>query len=164
MLHNKTYSKKQKSTVRWAFLVGVLYSLTFFSSYSASSEEILRNCLPSPPPTGTLDNLNSRPAGTRDNHCQSLCGQPGGQITYLLGNKNREYTESAHSTFWFHIPQNTNQVKQITFVLFEDGTGKKIYESSMKILNKTGFIGITIPLEEKYAISPNTTAMHYTWG
>lgn len=161
MLFSIANLKKQTSILRLVFSVGFLYSLISLVPYLANSEEIATNCLPYPPDTGTLQNPNSRPAGTRDNHCQTLCGEPGGQITYLLGNKNREYTDSTHATFWFHIPQNIEKVKQVKFVLSEDATGKNIYERSIKVLDKTGFIGIAIPPEEKYAMSPN---INYSWN
>ena len=119
-----------------------------------------RNRLPPAPDTGSPEGDFSA-GGTRDNQqFGATCGIDRGQLAYLLGNRNREFTSSAYPTFWFHVPNTTNKITQMKFVVKELETGKKIYERSIS-KKESGIIGITLPQEQKYALSPKT---NYAWS
>ena len=119
-----------------------------------------RSKLPPAPDTGSPEEDFSA-GGTRDNRLRdAVCGVEE-QIAYLLGNRNREFTSSAYPTFWFHIPNTTSKVAQMKFVVTELETGKKIYDRVIGETRKSGIIGISLPKEEKYALSPKT---NYTWS
>lgn len=119
------------------------------------------NRLPPAPDTGSPEEDFSA-GGTRDNRPRnSICGVENGRIAYLLGNGNREFTLSAYPTFWFYIPNNTNKIAQIEFVITELETGKKIYERVVQGNKNSGITGIDLPKDKKYALSPE---VNYAWS
>ncbi len=117
--------------------------------------------LPAAPDTGAPEEDFSA-GGTRDSQLRnSACGAAQQQIAYLLGNRNREFTSSAYPTFWFHIPRTMNNITQMKFVVTELETGNKIYERVIGETNRSGVIGIDLPQENQYALSPKA---NYTWS
>ena len=117
--------------------------------------------LPAAPDTGAPEEDFSA-GGTRDNRLRNnACGVDRQQIAYLLGNRNREFTLSAYPTFWFHIPPTMNNITQMKFAVTELETGKKIYERVIGKTKRSGIIGIDLPQENQYALSPE---VNYTWS
>lgn len=125
--------------------------------------------LPPVPDTGSPEEDFSA-GGTRDDRLQNrLCGDgkqeiDKQQIVYLLGNKNREFTSSAYPTFWFYIPNAKNKMAkkaQIKFAITELKTGKKIYDQVIQETKRSEIIGIDLPKEKKYALSPG---INYVWS
>ena len=158
---NSIGSKQQKQARKIAIASTTLCSIFFLSPYPGNTEESQNNSLPSPPDTGSPEE-DFAAGGTRKNHqFNKICGVAGQEIIYLLGNNNREFTASAYPTFWFYIPDNLEQVKQIKFVLKELETGNKIYNRPIEIPEKLGIIGIKIPPEPQYALTPN---INYHWS
>ena len=146
---------------KWTFYLATLYLLCFVAPYPANAEETANNNLPTTPDTGSPEEDFSA-GGTRDSGLLTqVCGENGQKIAYLLGHKNREFTVSAHPTFWFYLPLNTKRVKQMKFVLKELETDKQIYSHTLQITSKVDTVGITIPPEEKYALAPN---VNYSWN
>ncbi len=179
MFLNTTYSKWQRQIQKWAFPTATLCLVFFGVPYSGNTEESPKHSLPSPPDTGSPEEDFSA-GGTRENHrLTKTCGQKGQKITYLLGNNNRELTSSAYPTFWFYIPNNVQKVAQMKFVLTEVETGKKIYDlalsevlrgqakpgaerdSAVEVPEREDVIGIPLPPEPQYALSPN---VNYSWS
>ena len=119
-----------------------------------------RSKLPPAPDTGSPEEDFSA-GGTRDNRLRDAVCDVEEQIAYLLGNRNREFTSSAYPTFWFHISKTMNKVARMRFVVTELETGKKIYDRVIGDVKKSGIIGIALPQEQKYALSPET---NYTWS
>ena len=127
---------------------------------SSNAKEKKNNRLPSAPDTGAPTEDFSA-GGTRDTQTEDIaCGADLQEIAYLLGSQNREFTSSAHPTFWFHIPSSLNQEAQLKFVLEELETGKKIYDGPLE-RTKSSIVGINLPKEELYALSPET---NYVWS
>ena len=119
-----------------------------------------RQRLPPAPDTGSPEEDFSA-GGTRDNrHLNTVCGIDRGKIVYLLGNRTREYTSSAHPTFWFHLPDTIDKVAGMKFVVTELETGEKVYEGAVEE-KKAGITGISLPKEPQYALSPET---NYAWS
>ena len=146
---------------KWAFSSVTLCLVFFLASHSGNTEESPKHSLPSSPDTGSPEEDFSA-GGTRENHrLTKICGEKGQKIAYLLGNKNREFTSSAYPTFWFYIPNNVQKVAQMKFVLTEVETGKKIYNRIVKVPEIAGAMGIPIPPEPQYALSPN---VNYSWS
>ena len=154
-------SKQPRSIQKWAISAATLCLIFFLAPYSGNTEESPQNSLPSPPDTGSPEEDFSA-GGTRDNHhFTQVCGENGQKIAYLLGNKKREFTSSIYPTFWFYLPSNVNKIEQIKFVLKELETEKRIYTHAVREPEKFGIIGIAIPPEPQYALSPN---VNYSWS
>ena len=117
--------------------------------------------LPAAPDTGSPEEDFSA-GGTRDNRRRNdLCGADEGQISYLLGDRNREFTSSAYPTFWFHVPNSMSKKAQMKFVVTELETGKKIYDRTVTANEDSSIVGVDLPKEKQYALSPET---NYTWS
>lgn len=143
------------------FFTVTLIVFTAINSSIAYAEKKTGNNLPSSPDTGSPEDDFSA-GGTRDNHLSTgVCGVDGRAIAYLLGDNNREFTIKAHPTFWFYFSDNENKISQIEFILKELETGKQIYSRTVEVPKKVGTVGITIPGEQKYALSPN---INYSWS
>ena len=117
------------------------------------------NRLPPAPDTGSPEEDFSA-GGTRKKLEDTICSEIEQNLVYLLGNRNREFTSSAYPTFWFHVPDTMNQITQMKFVVRELETGKKIYDRLIPG-EELGIIGIALPKEKKYALSPET---NYAWS
>ena len=117
------------------------------------------NRLPPAPDTGSPEEDFSA-GGTRKKLEDTICSEIEQNIVYLLGNRNREFTSSAYPTFWFRIPNTMNQITQMKFVVKELETGKRIYDRLIPG-QESGIIGITLPEEKKYALSPE---INYAWS
>lgn len=155
MLFHKLNLKK------WLFFTVTFGVFVLINSSVAYAEKKTRNNLPSSPNTGSPEEDFSA-GGTRDNYLSTgVCGADGEPIAYLLGDNNREFTIEAHPTFWFYFFDNENKIRQIEFILTELSTGKQIYSRTVEVPKKVGTVGITIPAEQKYALSPN---INYSWS
>ena len=154
------WQKKQWAILALTLLIALLLiPLPIIAKEKKSNNSSKR--LPPAPDTGSPEEDFSA-GGTRDDRFgDTICGMDEQQIAYLLGNRNREFTVSAHPTFWFHLPKTTNKVVQIKFVVTELETGKKIYDRVIEGTKKSAITGITLPQEKRYALSPNT---NYTWN
>lgn len=151
--------RKSRRTSRLAVYTAALCWLFSISPSGIAQES--SDKLPSSPDTGSPEEEFTA-GGTRDNHwLTKVCGKNGPEIIYLLGDRNREFTLSAHPTFWFYIPQNLGEVAQIEFVLTELETGKKIYERVVPSPEKSGTVGIALPPESQYALTPE---VNYSWS
>lgn len=137
--------------------------LTEEKKNNSGSKKNTSSQLPPPPAPGTGSPGGDFSAGgTRDNRLKDIvCGEKSENIVYLLGNRNREFTSSAYPSFWFHISNRGNNVPQMNFVVTEKETGKQIYAHVIQGAKPSGIIGITLPQEEKYALSPQ---VNYTWS
>ena len=143
----------------WVTLVIPLVVLLLILPGNAK-EKKGNNRLPPAPDTGAPKEDFSA-GGTRDNRrVDMVCGVGREQIAYLLGSENREFTLSAHPTFWFHIPSSLNKEARLKFTLEELETGKKIYDGSLE-RTESSIMGISLPKEEPYALSPET---NYAWS
>lgn len=161
MFANKAFIKRNlKTSKRILFIVALCLSF-FLNSYLGSAEEPTNDSPPSTPDTGSLEEDFSA-GGTRENHLLTqLCNKNGQNIAYLLGNQNREFTLSAYSTFWFYIPNTLQEEVQLKFVLKEMETDNQIYDRILEVPNEAGIIGIALPDEQKYALTPN---INYSWS
>lgn len=161
MFFPKTCFKKQRKIQKYFFSTATIYLVLCLISRAGSTEESPKNSLPPAPDTGSLEEDFSA-GGTRDDRrLTEVCGANGQKIGYLLGNKNREFTLSAHPTFWFYISNNAKKVKQIKFVLTELETGKTIYDRVVEMPEEEGTIAIAIPPEPQYTLSVN---VNYSWS
>ena len=150
----------QKS--RWAISALTLLIALLLIPQPGNTKEKKSNSnrLPPAPDTGSPEE-DFTAGGSRKRREDTVCSAIEQNIVYLLGNRNREFTSSPYPTFWFHIPNTRNQVAQMKFVVTELETGKKIYDRVIGDSEKSGIIGISLPKEEKYALSPET---NYTWS
>ena len=158
----RTILKNQRKKNQWIISALSWFVILLFLTQPGFAKEKKsdRRRLPPAPDTGSPEEDFSA-GGTRDNrHLNTLCGIDRDKIVYLLGNKTREYTSSAHPTFWFHFPKTINKVAGMTFVVTELETGKKIYEGAVEE-QKAGITGITLPHEPQYALSSET---NYAWS
>ncbi len=161
MFFKKTYFQKKRYGQNWAIVTGILCLMFLLVPYTAKTEELSNNALPPSPDTGSPEEDFSA-AGTRENHLlKNICGETGQKIAYLFGNKNREFTLSAHPSFWFYIPNNIQKVAQLKFIVTELETGKKIYDRTLPFPEKAGVMGIIIPPEAQYSLSAN---VNYSWS
>ena len=150
--------KSQCKKNYWATLIIPLVVLLLILPGNAKEKEG-DNRLPPAPDTGAPKE-NFSAGGTRDNRRVDIaCGVEREQIAYLLGSENREFTLSAHPTFWFHIPSSLDREARLKFTLEELETGKKIYNGSLE--RKSSIMGISLPKQEPYALSPET---NYAWS
>lgn len=148
---------------KWAISVLTLLIALLLLPQTGNTKEKKsnNNRLPPAPDTGSPEEDFSA-GGTRDNKPKNtLCGVDGQQITYLLGNGNREFTLSAYPTFWFYIPHATDKIAQIEFVITELETGKKIYDLVIQGNRRAAITGIDLPKEKRYALSPKE---NYAWS
>ena len=126
-----------------------------------TKEETINIELPPAPDNGSPEEDFSA-GGTRNNRSRkTICGVHQQQFAYLLGNRNREFTADPHPTFWFYIPHKMHQAAQMSFVLTELETGKKIYERSIEKIEGSGITGVDLPREKQYALSPT---VNYAWS
>lgn len=157
-------SCKQQRKLRKLAIAIVTLGLIFFSApYSRSIEKSRENgnSLPASPDTGSPEEDFSA-GGTRDsNQLNKICGENSQEMVYLLGNRNREFTLSAHPTFWFYLPDRVKKVAQINFVLTELETGKEIYARALQPPEKAGIFGISMPSKPEYTLSPQ---VNYRWS
>ena len=161
----KVCLRGQRQKNQWAIAtITLLVALLLVCQPGNAKEEKKNNHsrrLPPAPSTGAPEGDFSA-GGTRDNrHKNNVCGVDKEQIAYLLGNKNREFTSSAYPTFWFYIPDLGNKIARMNFAVRELETGKKIYNRVIKGTKEWGIIGIDLPKEQKYALSPE---VNYTWS
>ena len=141
-------------TVTFGVLISIISPLVY-------AQETTENNLPASPNTGSPEDDFSA-GGTRDNHLLTdVCALDNRAIAYLLGDNNREFTIEAHPTFWFYFDDNKNKINRIEFILTELETGKQIYNRTVEVPKKVGTVGITIPAEQKYALSLN---INYSWS
>ena len=159
MFWKKEVFRNGRQRNRWAILTLTL-SVALFSIPQPvhSKEKESRRRLPPAPDTGSPEEDFSA-GGTRDSGYKDVCGAE--EISYLLGNRNREFTTSAYPTFWFHIPNTTNKTAQMKFVLTQLETGKKIYERPVAISEESSIVGVDLPSEKRYALSLKT---NYAWS
>lgn len=118
--------------------------------------------LPPAPDTGSPED-DFAAGGTRggDQLSNNTCNQTTKDVVYLLGDRNRDFTASAHPSFWFHVPENANKISKMKFLVTELATGKRIYTTTLSTPQPSGIIGITLPPEAQYALSPQ---VNYTWS
>lgn len=185
-----TYSKSQRRKNQWTISALTLLAILLFIAQPGNTKEKKsnnNNRLPPAPDTGSPEEDFSA-GGTRKKLENAVCSEqyhrasPTAEspsqvdgarkrslhslpeleqnLVYLLGNRNREFTSSAYPTFWFHIPATMNRITQMKFVVRELETGKKIYDRPIQG-EKSGIIGITLPKEQKYALSPG---VNYAWS
>ena len=146
---------------QWAILALCLVALVLIPEPGNTKEKKGNNRLPSAPDTGSPKEDFSA-GGTRDNRGKNtVCGVEPEQIAYLLGNRNREFTLSAHPTFWFHIPNNIDRQAQLKFIVTELETNKKIYDRAIALFPQPTLIGIDLPKKRSYSLSPET---NYAWS
>ena len=158
----KRVSKRRWQKKQWAISVlALLVALLLLPLPVNTKEKKSSNNtkLPPAPDTGSPEEDFSA-GGTRKGLEDTVCSEIEQNLVYLLGNRNREFTSSAYPTFWFHIPNTMNEITQMKFVVTELETGKKIYDRPIQG-QKSGIIGITLPKEKKYALSPET---NYAWS
>jgi len=162
MLFHKIDDKKQKQILNLVISFATLCSFVFLVPYSGYAEEkTAKNPLPSAPDTGTPEEDFSA-GGTRDNRqLLTMCGENSQQITYLLGQHNRDFTLDTHPTFWFYIPSNVRKVANLEFILTEVATGRKIYDRAIAVPENDGLVGLSMPLDPEYALSTDT---NYSWS
>lgn len=128
---------------------------------NAKEKKSSNSRLPSAPDTGSPEE-DFAAGGTRDNQPKNaVCGVDQQQIAYLLGNNNREFTLSPYPTFWFYIPRSIKKVAQMRFVITELETGKKLYDRVIKDNKKSAIMGIEVPHQQRYALTP---AINYSWS
>lgn len=157
------FSGDRWSHNQWAILAVALSIALLLIPQPGNTKEKTNNNnrLPPAPDTGSPEEDFSA-GGTRDNRLgNSMCGVGNQRIVYLLGNRNREFTSSAYPTFWFYFPNIRNKVSQMKFVLTELETSKKIYERVIEKTASSGIIGIDLPQEKQYALSPE---VNYAWS
>ena len=155
---SKRWQKKQWGISVLALLVALLL-LPLAGNTKEKKSSNNTNRLPPAPDTGSPEEDFSA-GGTRKRLEDTVCSEIEQNLIYLLGNRNREFTSSAYPTFWFRVPNTMNEITQMKFVVTELETGKKIYDRSIRD-QKSGIIGITLPKEQKYALSPET---NYAWS
>lgn len=145
-------------------LVTTLLLVTvFFTSQSGYAREKSENktTLPPAPETGSPEGDFSA-GGTRGNRSRNfVCGDKNQNISYLLGDRNREFTLSAYPSFWFYVSHKINKTTQIKFVVSELKTGNKVYDQVIKNTDKSGIFGITLPKDKQYALS---SMKNYSWS
>lgn len=162
-------SQRQENQLRieyskvWQLVYILLLVVVFSTSQSGYAKEKRENniTLPPAPETGSPEGDFSA-GGTRGNKPRNfICGDKSKNISYLLGNRNREFTLSAYPSFWFYISNKINETTQIKFVVSELKTGNKVYDRVIQGTNKAGIIGITLPKDKKYALSSEE---NYSWS
>jgi hypothetical protein len=145
---------------KWAIFALNLYFCFFLLNNTGNTKESAQNKPPSSPDTGSPE-ADFSPGGSRDNDLLTrVCGEKKQKIAFLLGNNNREFTLSAHPTFWFYVSPNIQNLGKANFVLRELETGKKIYNLVVEVPKKGGMIGISVPKVARYALSAN---VNYSW-
>lgn len=150
-----TYATK---TLLYAVLIAALFAPVKGNTMNKKKQG---RRLPPAPDTGSPEGDFSA-GGTRDNRLQdSWCGNSEQQAAYLLGNRNREFTQTAYPTFWFNLPDTSNEVAWMRFSITELETGKKIYARSISHPPSAGIFGISLPPEQQYALTPET---NYSWN
>ena len=162
MLFNRTYSKTQKHILKLVFSLATLCSFVLLVPYSGHSEEkTATNNLPPSPETGTPED-SFEAGGTRDNNqLLTVCGENSQQISYLLGQNNRDYTLDAYPTFWFYIPTNLKNIANLEFTLKNLETGQEIYNHPLEVKKNNGLVGLSIPQAPQYALATN---VNYLWS
>lgn len=91
---------------------------------------------------------------------ENKCPQINQSITPLVAYNGKDYTLSAHPTFWFYLPYQGESIKYLEFALKNTQTNSTVYRTAIKPENASGIIKITIPAEEKFALQ---TDINYIW-
>ncbi len=112
--------------------------------------------LPKPPNTGTPTG-NSTPGTTRPS---AACPETPKPLTAIVANNGKDFTLSAHPTFWFYIPYGPEQLSRLEFLLLNGNERETIYQTNIQLTDKPGIIKITLPNEPKYELAVN---QNYRW-
>jgi hypothetical protein len=112
--------------------------------------------LPKPPNTGTPTG-NSTPGTTRPS---AACPETPKPLTAIVANNGKDFTLSAHPTFWFYIPYGSEALSRMEFLLLNGNERETIYQTNIQLTDKPGIIKITLPNEPKYALIVN---QDYRW-
>ena len=151
MLPFEQMSKIRRSPIQLIFsLPLVLVSQLTYSTLVAAQGE-----LPQAPDTGTPQG-NPTPGGTRP---EATCQQTKQPLTALVANNGKDFTLSAHPTFWFYIPYSSEEVSYLEFALKDPQEFKTVYRTAVE-LTEPGIIKLAIPQETKYALE---LEKDYSW-
>ncbi len=132
--------------------------ISILSPQLALSEE--NSEVATPPDTGTPEDTTN-PGGTRDDSKRAMgCQYSETPIVSLVGNKTREYTVSEYPSFWFYVPDSTDQKSYFEFVLEDSEAKKVIYRTSMQLSKKAGITEVPIPSKSQHSLKPNK---NYSW-
>ena len=141
-------------------LFSALLITVLFAHIGNAEKKKQGNRLPPAPDTGSPEG-DFAAGGTRDSRLQnSWCGNNDKQAAYLLGNRNREYTQAAYPTFWFNFPNTRAEVAQINLIVTELETGSRIYDRTIPHPQQAGIIGISLPRDRQHALAPEK---NYSW-
>lgn len=81
------------------------------------------------------------------------------KLTALVPENNIGRTVSEYPVFFFYLPETEAQLAE--FVL-QDAKGNQIYQTTLKINNSSGVIGVSIPANKN--VSPLRLGKNYRWS
>jgi hypothetical protein len=119
-------------------------------------QQHLAQFLPRPPDTGTPTG-RPVPGTTRP---EAACPATAKPLMAIVANNGKDFTLSAHPTFWFYIPYRAEQLKTIEFMLLNRNERETIYQTSIKLMDKPGLIKVALPNDSQFALAENQT---YRW-
>ncbi|MBW4626656.1 MAG: DUF928 domain-containing protein [Brasilonema octagenarum HA4186-MV1] len=107
--------------------------------------------------------VGRRQGGARRNGCPDL-KQPVTALVPGEGTVNEaisflSLTVSEYPTFWVYLPDLPTNLRSGEFV-FQDERGKNIYKTPLKLPDRSGIIGITLPQNPQYALKQDNK---YQW-
>jgi hypothetical protein len=144
--------------LRYAFATTLVLTMLIANLASVRAETKRQNSSEPPPapntgtPTGNPTPGTSRPEAT--------CPQTNKPLTALVANKGSDYTRSEYPTFWFYVPYAPEQISNMEFLLLNGKENQTVYQTTIRLVQKSGIIKITIPSLPQYALKVNG---NYRW-
>jgi hypothetical protein len=108
------------------------------------------------PPSSPMRRMGSPSRPTRT---AGKCVKGNIKLTALVPENKIGRTVSEYPLFFFYLPQTDAQLAE--FVL-QDEKGKQIYQTTLKINNSSGVIGVSIPANQN--VSPLEAGKNYRWS
>ncbi len=104
-----------------------------------------------------------RQGGARRNGCpnlnQSVTALVPGERTVNESISFVALTVSEYPTFWVYVPELPTNLRSGEFI-FQDEKGKNIYKTPLKLPDRSGIVGITLPQNPQYALKQDNK---YQW-
>ncbi|EAZ88725.1 DUF928 domain-containing protein [Crocosphaera chwakensis] len=134
-----------------SYFTKVIFCIAFLTLINSNQLPVLlRAELPPAPETGTPPGKPT-PGGTRPD---AICQNTSLPLTALAAYNGKDFTVSSHPTFWFYIPYQPQDIKEIQFIIEDpqQNSLKNIYQTSLQLSQGSGLMKIPVLKQPQYAL------------
>ncbi len=136
---------------RMYLLEKIVFCACFLTLINGSNMPLLlRAELPPAPDTGTPPGKPTH-GGTRPD---AICKNTPQPLTALAAYNGRDLTVSSYPTFWFYMPYQPQDIRQLTFTIedVQKGSIRTIYQTNIQLNQGSGIIKIPVLKKPEYAL------------